>query len=461
MRRGLVKVVATLGPATKDPGVVRHMLGLGVAGFRVNFSHGGPSDWDELVGVAREAEAAAGVRAALMGDLEGPRVRTANREPVRLEKGAIVTLGFQQGDVPIDSREFFEVLEEGDTVLADDGKIVLQVESVEGLLAKARVVEGGVLGPRKGVVISGKEPDMPMVTQRDKESIRYAASRGFSHVLVSYTRGPEHVELVRSLLRRAGAERVRVLAKIETPRGVERAREIAEASDGVVVARGDLGMHYSLDDLPMIVKGIVEAARSEYKPVVIATEFLQSMIERPIPTRSEIVDIYEAVHMGVDGLMLTNETAVGRYPARAVYWMVRASSKALSYLYSSGWRPAVPEARGSLYKLARGLVEMVESLGATLVVYSKSGRLASRIAAFRPSRPFYVGVPCEAVERGVRHLWGAEPVVVGDHSYEEGLRATVSALVKQGYLGEDDLVVEAAWSSEENVYIARVRNLIV
>ncbi len=461
MRRGLVKVVATLGPATRDPGVVRHMLGLGVAGFRVNFSHGGPGEWDELVSIARRAEGEAGVRAALMGDLEGPRVRTSNGEAVRLEKGSIVTLGFGQGDVPVDAREFFDVLEEGDTVLADDGKIVLQVESVEGLLARARVVEGGLLGPRKGVVISGKEPEMPMVTQKDKESIRYAASRGFSHVLLSYTRGPEHVELVRSLLRRAGSPQARVLAKIETPRGVERAREIAEASDGVVVARGDLGMHYSLDDLPMVVKKIVEAARREYKPVVMATEFLQSMIERPIPTRSEIVDIYEAVNMGVDGLMLTSETAVGRYPARAVYWMVRASSKALNYLYASGWRPWIPEPRGSLYKLARGLVEMVESLGATLVVYSKSGRLAARIASFRPSRPFYVGVPSEAVERGIRHLWGAEPVVVGDYSYEDGLKATVSTLVKQGYLGEDDLVVEAAWSSEENVYMVRVRNILV
>ncbi len=461
MRRGLVKVIATLGPATRDVAVVRHMLGLGVAGFRVNFSHGGPGEWDELVSIARRAEGEAGFRAALMGDLEGPRVRTANREPVKLEKGAIVTIGYGQGEVPVDAREFFEVLEEGDTILADDGKIVLQVESVEGLLARARVVEGGVLGPRKGVVISGKEPDMPMVTQRDKESLKYAADRGFSHVLVSYTRGPEHVELVRSILRRAGAGEVRVLAKIETPRGVEKAREIAEASDGVVVARGDLGMHYSLDDLPMIVKRIVEAARREYKPVIMATEFLQSMLERPIPTRSEIVDIYEAVHMGVDGLMLTSETAVGRYPARAVYWMVRASSKALSYLYSTSWRPSLPEPRGSLYKLARGLVEMVESLGATLVVYSRTGRLAARIAAFRPSRPFYVGVPSERVERGVRHLWGAEPVVVDDHGYEEGLRATVAALVKQGYLGEDDLVVEAAWSSEENVYLVRVRNILV
>jgi len=215
-------------------------------------------------------------------------------------------------------------------------------------------------------------------------------------------------------------------------------------------------MHYSLEEIPIIQRDIVNVARLQYKPVILATEFLSSMVEKPVPSRSEVVDIYEAVRLSVDALLLTGETAIGKHPVKAVQWMSRVITKA-----QQGLAVERPPATIQIYRLARGLVELAENLNATLVVYSKTGRFAERIASFRPSKTFYVGVPSEKVARTIRTLWAAEPVVVGDTSYEEGLHRTSRALEEKGILGPGDTIVEAAWSSERGVYLVRVRNIVV
>lgn len=265
--------------------------------------------------------------------------------------------------------------------------------------------------------------------------------------MVSYARSPEHVEEVRSLLGGLGAGGVRVLAKIETPGAVERAGEIARASDGVVVARGDLGMHYPLEELPRVQAGIVEAARAAYKPVIVATELLPSMMESPVPARSDVVDVYTAARMGVDALLLTAEIAVGRHPVEAVRWLSRIAGAALR-----GYRPPPPEPSGVEYQLAAGIVELSEKLGATLVVYSMTGTFPHRLSAFRPSRPYHVGLPSAEAARAVAPLWAAAPHLVPAGSYEEGLRATLESI------GEPPgPVVAAAWSRLQAVYRLEVR----
>ncbi len=455
MKRALVKTIATLGPMSSSLETVKRMLEMGVDVFRINASHGSPSSWDEMLRTVASAEETLGIRVGLAIDLEGPRVRTANKEPVKLEKGQLVTVGFKEGEIPIEVKEFFEVIEEADLILIDDGNIVLQVESVEGLSVKARVVEGGVVGIRKGVAIKRKEIPGPRITAKDKNTLAYAANRPFSHVYVSYASSYEHVETVKTIMRRLGRPEVRVYAKIESPQGVNNVKEIVEASDGVIVARGDLGMHFNLEELPIIQERIVEEARRKAKPVVLATEFLSSMVEKPHPTRSEITDIYQAVGLQVDALMLTSETAIGKYPLKTVLWLSKTVNRAVEVLRSRGVKRYPPQT--GLYKLALGLVELAESLGATLVVYSMTGRLAERISSFRPLRTFYVGVPKESVERVVRSLWGAEPILVAANDYEEGLKRTVERLEREGIIGSGDTIVEAAWSSERGVYTIRVK----
>jgi pyruvate kinase len=456
LRRNLVKIIATLGPSSSSGSVIAQMARVGADIFRINMSHGDQSSWDSMVSAVVEAESAVEQNLGLIADLEGPRLRIGDIEPVRVQPGSIVVFSYSGGDVTIQHREFFEILSEGDIVLLGDGKVSLIVESVEGLTAKLKVLQGDLIEPRKGVVVSGKEPELPALTAKDKMCLEYVAKRPFSHVMVSYSRSSDQIELVRSILRDYGRRDVRVLAKIETPSGVRKVKEIAQAADGIVVARGDLGMHYSLEDIPMIQRDIIQVTRAQYKPVILATEFLSSMIEKPVPTRSEVVDIYEAVKLSVDALLLTGETAIGRYPVKTVQWMSKVIVKA-----QQGLNPDRPPAVAQIYRLARGLVELVENLNATLVVYSKTGRFAERIASFKPTKPYYVGVPNESVARAVRILWASEPVVVGDASYEEGLMRTSKLLEERGVLGPGDTVVEAAWSSEKGVYLVRVRNIVV
>ncbi len=440
----MVKVLATLGPSSVS--LVEDLAKAGVDGFRINMSHGSRSLWDKMVNHIRDAEERIGRPLAIVADLEGPRVRLGSFTPIQVKPGDVVTLG--SDGVPVDRDELFKILEPGDKVLVADGKVVLRVMETWSGGAKARVESGRLIEPRKGVAVSGKDLPLPPLTGKDLEDLEFVASRPFSHVMVSYVRGPGHVEEVRDRLRSLGAGHVRVIAKIETPSAVEGIREIARASDGVVVARGDLGMHYPLEELPRVQARIIEGARAELRPVILATELLPSMLASPIPARSDVVDVYTGARSGVDAMMLTSETAVGEYPVEAVKWLRRIVKAALQ-----DYRPAKPEARGVEYRLARGIVELAESLGATLVVYSRTGTFPGRISAFRPTRPYKVGVPTRTVARAVSILWGAEPLIVPARDYQEGLESTVRRLEP----GLEGSVVMAAWSREQDYYHVRIR----
>ncbi|MCE4602424.1 MAG: pyruvate kinase [Desulfurococcales archaeon] len=440
----MVKVLATLGPSSID--LVEDLARAGVDGFRINMSHGSRGLWDRMVNLIRDAEERVGRPLAIVADLEGPRVRLGSFTPIQVKPGDVVALGSE--GIPVDRDELFKALEPGDNVLVADGKVVLRVLEVWSGGARARVESGRVLEPRKGVAVAGKDLPLPPLTSKDLEDLEFAASRPFSHVMVSYVRDPGHVEKVRDRLRSLGAGHIRVIAKIETPSAVKRVREIARASDGVVVARGDLGMHYLLEELPRVQARIIEGTRAEFRPVILATELLPSMITSPTPARSDVVDVYTGARSGVDAMMLTGETAVGEYPVEAVRWLRRIVGAALQ-----GYRPSRPEARGVEYRLARGIVELVESLEATLVVYSRTGTFPGRISSFRPTRPYKVGVPTRTVARAVSILWGAEPLIVPARDYQDGLDATVRMLEPE----LEGSVVMAAWSREQDHYHVKIR----
>lgn len=456
MRRNLTKIIATIGPSSREASTIANMIRAGAEAFRINMSYGDRDSWDHMLNAVLEAERLVSQSVAIVADLEGPRMRLGDFERREVSQGEEVVFSRDPSQgIPMPYREFFETVAEGDHVLIGDGKLALVVESVEGERAKLKALRDGTLEPRKGVVISGKEVEMHPLTAKDRAAIEYLSTRPFSHVMVSYARSAEQIEMVRSMLAEFGRREVRILAKIETPTGVRRAKEIAGAADGIVVARGDLGMHFSLEEIPLVQRELVSAARSQYKPVILATEFLSSMIERSSPTRSEIVDIFEAVRLSADALLLTGETAVGRNPVRVVQWMYRVIVKAQQI-----GSPERPPAEMQIFRLARGLVELAENLGTPLLVYSRSGRFAERVAAFRPTRRFYVGVPDARTERIMRLIWGAEPLVVGDAEYEEGLRRAGIALEERGIVSPGETIVEAAWSSKRGIYTIRVRNVM-
>ncbi|MCS7279750.1 MAG: pyruvate kinase [Thermodesulfobacteriaceae bacterium] len=461
MKKNLIKIIATLGPSSKDERVITDMAMAGVEAFRINMSYGDQNYWDQLVEAVIKTENFLGYNLGLIADLEGPKIRLGDFETFYVNPGQLITFSLKpQEGIPLPHPEFFEIIREGDVVYLGDGSVKLLVEAEEGWKIKLKVLQGSKIEPLKGVAVAGKEIEAPALTSKDIRCLKYIVERPFSHVMVSYAKSPEQIEVTRAFIRDFGKRDLKILAKIETPTGVRRIGEIVQVADGVVVARGDLGVHFNLEELPIIQKELVRLTRSANKPIILATEFLSSMIERDVPTRSEVVDIYQAVNLSVDALMLTNETAIGKDPVKTVQWMYKILLKAQQEAVSDK-----PQANLPIFRLAKGLVELVDNLNANLILYSKSGKFVERIASFRPNRRYYVGVPDERVARIVRILWASEPIVLKDLSYEdlsyeEGLRETSKVLKEKEKLSPEQSLVEAAWSRDKEVYIISVKNLI-
>ena len=457
----LAKILVTMGPSTTEYSVVRKMMAVGADGFRINMSHGDEKQWQQFLDLVVKAESELGVHVAKIADLEGPRVRLGDFSAVDVAPGQVVRLKYKDspGDgVPVDNRAFFMALERGDRVLVDDGKVVLSVEDVERDSATARVISGSRLEPRKGVVVAGKEYDLPPLTDKDLRDLKFVASSNFDYVMASFVRDARHIEILRKVMRDMGLKGAKILAKIETPSGVRNIDSIVEAADGIVVARGDLGMHFPLEDIPVIQRRIIEAARKRLKPVILATEIFMSMIERPLPTRGEISDVYAGVEEGVDGFLVTSETSIGKYPVEVVGWLNRVIEEANKNVRP---RRVEPESMALEARVSRGLVEMAQSVGASIVAYAVDYDAARLISAFRPTTPIYVGVPDESLARSLSVLWGITPILVRQtSSEEEGLLATEDELRARGLTGPGSLVVELTWSADRSTAVVRVRQLL-
>jgi pyruvate kinase len=457
----LAKVLVTMGPSTSDYAVVRRMLAAGANGFRINMSHGNEAQWSSFVDMVRKASEELGLDVALIADLEGPRVRLGSFDGLDVKPGDVVKFKYKDAGgegVPVDSRAFFDTIERGDRVLVDDGRVVLTAEDVERDQATLRVVSGSRLEARKGVVVAGKEYDLPPLTDKDLKDIGFIASKDFDYVMVSFVRSARHIDVIRRALREAGAKDAKILAKIETPSGVVNIDEIAESADGIVVARGDLGMHFPLEDIPIIQRRIIEASRKRLKPVILATEIFMSMIERPLPTRGEISDVYAGVEEGVDGFLVTSETSIGKYPVEVVSWLNRVVEEANKNVRP---RRVEPITAGLDARISRGVVELAQSVGASIVAYAADYDAARLLAAFRPPSPVYVGVSDRRLARLLSVLWGMSTVTVKDGLDEvKGLEETERELRARGLLGPGSLVVELSWSLDRATAIVKVRQML-
>ncbi|MCE4600227.1 MAG: pyruvate kinase [Desulfurococcales archaeon] len=448
-----VKIIATLGPSSRDPETVREMIRAGAWGFRINTSHGDPRLWEELLEAVLDAEERLGVKTALIIDLEGPRVRIAHdASPVAVAEGDRVVLCSGGRDcIPVTDPAVFKVLEAGDVVILGDGVLWFTVEEARDERAILLAGASGVVKPGMGVAVRGKDLPLPPVTGHDEEAIRFMSDKPFSHVMMSYVRSGSNIRVLRSKLREHGVDDVQVIAKIESPGGVRNAEEITGAADGIVIARGDLGMHYPLEEMPIVQGDLALTGVAMKKPVIVATELLTSMVERPTPTRSEITDIFQAVKEGADALLLTSETAIGKHPVEAVEWARKASQRAYE-----NTQPPRPASTSKPEALALGLVELAESINAPLLVYSMGGRLPNRLASFKPKTPIYVGVPGEKLERRLRIRWGLAPLQIPAETYADGMEKLYSEL--SSTLSGRTCIL-AAWSRERDVFDIRIKNL--
>jgi pyruvate kinase len=429
------RVLATLGPASDDPGVIEAMTAAGADGFRLNFSHGTHEEKAAEIAAVRSLEGRLGRFLPLIGDLQGPTVRLGDFQPVQVSRGSRVVLSKDGEGVPVPSDEFFRLAEVGDVVTFEGGRIPARVVEKSGSRAVVEIMVEGVLAPRKTVAIRGKEYDLPSLTDKDEADLRFIAEHGLEYVALSFVRTRDDVRRLREALSELGSD-AWIVAKIETIPGVENAEGIAEEADAVLVARGDLGAKFPLEEMPFVQSRILEAARSRGKPSIVATQLLDSMMENPVPTRSEVVDIFTAVRGGADAVLLTGETAAGRHPVESVDWASRIVARA-----EEGYSPgrSSPGRDSTIYdSFALGVVELAESIGARIIAYSHGGHTAMRLARYRPSVDVYVFTPNEGVARRVSMLWGIRPAGIAADLDLEGLAAEAR---RRGIAGEGDRLV--------------------
>jgi pyruvate kinase len=440
LRGRKVKILATLGPASREPEMIGKLLHAGADAFRVNMSHGDHETHAATIAAVRAAEKEFGKPIAILCDLQGPKLRVGTFKDGRavIRHGSHFTLDRnpEPGDetrVFLPHPELFGVLHKGQRLLIDDGKLRLKVITAgdDAILCSAEV--GGVIMDRKGVNVPDAVVPVPAMTEKDRRDLAFAVQHGADWIALSFVQRPEDVAEARRLMGGSGA----LIAKIEKPAALDRLEEIIELSDGIMVARGDLGVELNPEEVPPLQKHIVEVTRRSGKPVIVATQMLESMIESPAPTRAEVSDVANAVYDGADAVMLSAETASGAWPVEAVTIMHRIAMQVendpgyAGRLHFAEVRPDATTA-DALAQAAASIALTVTVAG--IIVFTGSGSTARRVARERPSAPMLALAPSVKTARKLALLWGAYPVHTRDiGSFEEMIAKGKRMALRHGF----------------------------
>ena len=444
------KIVATLGPASSSRETVLELARAGMDAARLNFSHVTHEDHAQLMEVVREVSEEVERPIAIIADLQGPKVRIGELdEPVTLDRGDEVVVAAEEsandGELPVSPTAVGEVLQRGHDILIDDGLIHLRVESVEGGRARCMVVTGGVVAPHKGVNVPGVPVPIPSLTRKDMDDLDFALDHGVDFVALSFVRSAADVRDLKDLIAGTGSH-AHVIAKIEKAEAVDALDSILRETDAVMVARGDLGVEIGPALVPLIQKRIILAALERARPVITATQMLESMIYHADPTRAEASDVANAVLDGSSALMLSGETALGEFPVEAVAYMdqiSRAVEPSLGYrheLPQASEEPTVGQA------MSNAACDIAESLGAkAILVPTFTGRTASAVARLRPRRLILALSHHDYALRQTAIEWGVTPTPIQESSDVEDLWAkSIAAARAGGHVDEGDLVVITA-----------------
>ncbi|GIW78215.1 MAG: pyruvate kinase [Gemmatales bacterium] len=428
------RIVATLGPATDRPGVLEAMLVAGLDVARINFSHGEADEHLRRVARLRELSGDRSRTLAVLADLPGPKLRALVCKPIELERGQVVAVACSKrakAQIDVTEPELIAEVRPGQRLLLDDGRLVLRAEKADGDRLLARVETGGILLPNKGINVPDSALAIPALTDRDRQALAVAAQARVDWVALSFVRNASAADELRRELERHNL-RVPILAKIEKPEALANAAGIIESFDGIMVARGDLGVEISVERVPQIQKKLIRLARSAGKPVITATDMLDSMRTNPRPTRAEASDVANAIYDGTDAVMLSGETAVGAYPVQAVAYMERIARTVDVDLMEE---PRELEAVSNQVddEMAYAACKLARELKAhTIVAPTYSGRTARLVARQRPPASIIAPASDEAVVRQLALTWGVTPVyfdplTVGDDRLEAAMRAAFQA----------------------------------
>ncbi|HMD41547.1 MAG TPA: pyruvate kinase [Candidatus Acidoferrum sp.] len=442
------KIVCTIGPATRTPRMIRKLIEAGMDVARLNFSHGSHEEHGQNIAMLREAGVALSKPLAILIDLQGPKIRTglmATGEKVLLRAGQKFTITTAKvlGDSTRVSTVFKPLPKEvktGDRILLADGLIELFVEEVGEQEVICQVANGGLLGQNKGINLPGVKLHVPALTEKDRADLRFALKQGADYIAVSFIRQAEDVMLAKSLIRRAGKD-TPVIAKLEKPEAIENLEAILNVADGVMVARGDLGVEMNPERVPVVQKTIIARAREFRRPVITATQMLESMTENPRPTRAEASDVANAIFDGSDAVMLSAETATGKHPIEAVSMMARIIQEAEESITEYP-RPATQERLKIPETVAELVCHASRELHMRLIaVFTHSGFTARLVSRYRPAVPIIAFSPEAATRRRMALLWGVTSRSIADISKIDGLAALAEKrLVEERLVKKGDVI---------------------
>lgn len=448
------KIVCTLGPATNDVEIMKQLIHNGMDAARINFSHGTYETHAETIAKLKQAREELNAPIPLILDTKGPeiRVKTFKEDKVRLEEDATFTLTTREveGDVNIVSVTYADLpkdVHRGSRILIDDGLIELKVEDITETDVVCKVVNGGVVKSRKGVNLPGVEVNLPSLMEKDIEDLKFGVENGFDIVAASFIRSAEDVLKIRRVLEENGGEQMHIISKIENQQGVENIDKILEASDGIMVARGDLGVEIPPEEVPLVQKILIAKANRIGKPVITATQMLESMVHSPRPTRAEANDVANAIFDGSDAIMLSGETAAGAYPLEAVATMARIALKAESAVdYAAKLANTTEPARVNITNAISmaACATAAELKTAAITTVTKSGFTARMISRYRPACPLIASTSDETVWRQMNLIWGCKPMLYTGELPRGGVFDTALEIaVKSGLLKNGDTVVSA------------------
>ena len=449
------KIVCTMGPQENDIDLLSRMIEAGMDVARFNFSHGTHEEQAERMESVRKARERTGRPIAMLLDTKGPEIRTGllvDHKKVTLEAGKEIILTTEDIDgtaekVSITYKKLYEDVKAGDTILVDDGLMELRVKEIAGKDIICEIINGGELSERKGCNVPGVRTQLPAITDKDIEDIVWGIEQGFDVIAASFIRDAAGVYQIKDLLKEHGST-IPVFSKIECSEAVDNIDEIIEASDGIMVARGDLGVEVPAHLVPHIQKEIISKCNKAYKPVITATQMLDSMIRNPRPTRAEVADVANAIYDGTDAVMLSGETAVGKYPVEAVTLMAEIAKNTEKYMNEAQFNShrSMEQHATVSSSVCYAAVRTAKNVGASaILIPTVSGKTARLMSNFRPEIPIYAVSPSWAMVRRMQLYWGVTPYAGKKEKNQYLLIDHSIQIVKdKGYVKEGDIVVITA-----------------
>ncbi|MGW0734638.1 pyruvate kinase [Streptomyces sp. NPDC002851] len=455
MRRA--KIVCTLGPATDSYDQIKALVEAGMDVARFNLSHGTYAEHEERFARVRKAADETGRNVGILADLQGPKIRLGRftEGPVLLERGDDFTITVEEGiegDRSVCGTTYDGLAADvtpGERILVDDGKVTLEVTEVDGPHVRTTVVEGGMVSDHKGLNLPGVAVSVPALSEKDVEDLRWALRTGADIIALSFVRSGRDIEDVHRIMHEEG-RKLPVIAKVEKPQAVANIDDIVAAFDGLMVARGDLGVEMPLEQVPIVQKRAIKLAKRNAKPVIVATQMLDSMIDNSRPTRAEASDVANAVIDGTDAVMLSGETSVGKYPVETVKTMSRIVEAAEEDILAKGLPPITerskPRTQGGA--VARAAADMGDFLGAKfLVAFTQSGDTVKRLSRYRSPIPLLAFTPDPATRAQLNLTWGVE-TFLGPHvdSTDAMVAQVDEELLRIGRCQKGDIVIITAGS---------------